>query len=273
MNTQEKRMSERKTDFILGQAVEVATLDSVTQYVLDKAESGSSAYVCFTTAYMLVEALWDPDIHKVYADADMILPDGISVAWSLHSLGHREAECVAGPRLTPVLLREAARRGISVGFYGGRPETLERMTACLRRDLPELKISYTCSPPFRQLSKEEQQGYLDEINASGTQMLFIGLGSPKQDVWMHDNTPRLTSIGLGIGAAFEFLSGEKYLPPVWVQRFGLTWLVRLCQEPRRLIRRNLYSPVFVFYFLKQRLLGTQFNERPSPASPTEGASD
>jgi N-acetylglucosaminyldiphosphoundecaprenol N-acetyl-beta-D-mannosaminyltransferase len=216
---------------------------------------------------MLVETLRDAGAHAAYASARMILPDGAPVAWCLRALGHAEAECIPGPRLTPVLLREAAARGMTVGFYGGRDETVKMMIDNLRRDLPTLKIGYVCSPPFRALSPEEQQPMLDEINAAGVQMLFVGLGSPKQDVWMMDNSSKIHGVCLGVGAAFEFLSGEKYLPPSWIQHMGLTWLVRLCQEPRRLIRRNLYSPVFAALFLGQRLFGMRFQPRISGSEP------
>jgi len=256
-----RMMSERKTELVLGQPVEIGTLQSVSELILSQAERRMSSYVCFTTAHMLVESLSDATIRAAYAEAKMILPDGVPVAWGLRSLGHPDAECISGPRLTPALLRQAAERGVSVGFYGGRPDTLDRMTAALARDLPNLKISYVCSPPFRDLDDEEQSRLLEEINASGAQMLFVGLGSPKQDIWMRKNATHIQGVCLGVGAAFEFLSGEKYLPPEWIQRLGLTWLVRLCQEPRRLIRRNLASPVFAFLFLRQRLLGARFNQR------------
>ena len=246
-------MPSTNTEAILGQQVRIGTLTSVAQEIVADAEGGTPGYICFTTAYMLVEARRDSSISSAYAAAAMILPDGVPVAWCLHALGHPQAECISGPRLTPLLLQEAARRDVSVGFYGGRPETLSQMIENLRRDLPTLKIDYVYSPPFRALSPTERQTDRDEIMARGVQLLFVGLGSPKQDLWMQENTSDLPLVSLGVGAAFEFLSGEKYLPPLWIQRLGLTWLIRLCQEPRRLLRRNLYSPIFVLLFLKQCL--------------------
>ena len=253
-------MQAANTEIVLGQPVRIGTLNSIAEEVVTLAELRTPAYICFTTAYMLVEAQRDDIIAAAYAASDMILPDGAPVAWCLHALGHPAAECISGPRLTPLLLREAAGRGVSVGFYGGRPETLQAMLANLTRDLPTLKIDYVYSPPFRPLSPEEQHEVRQSIAASGIQMLFVGLGSPKQDLWMQTNAPSLSAVSLGIGAAFEFLSGEKYLPPLWVQRLGLTWFIRLCQEPRRLLRRNLYSPIFVFHFLAQCL----WKPRPHP---------
>jgi N-acetylglucosaminyldiphosphoundecaprenol N-acetyl-beta-D-mannosaminyltransferase len=255
----EETMSERKTDLILGQPIEVGKLQVIAKYIVEQAELRRPFYVCFTTAHMLVESLRKSRIRAAYARAEMVLPDGVPVAWCLHALGHTDADCISGPRLMPLLLREAARTGVSVGFYGGEQKTLDRMTANIAAELPALKMVYVCSPPFRPILPEEQQVLLIDIEASGTEMLFIGLGSPKQDLWMYNNAHQLPCVCLGVGAAFQFLSGEKYLPPNWVQQLGLTWLVRLCQEPRRLLVRNLYSPVFVFLFLMQRLMGKRFD--------------
>lgn len=265
-------MLRTNTQMVLGQPVRIGSLDSVTQEIADAAELREPGYICFTTAYMLVEAQRDRSIGAAYAASEMILPDGVPVAWCLHVLGHAGAECISGPRLTPMLLREAERRGVSVGFYGGRPETLSAMLANLMRDLPALKIDYVYSPPFRSLSREEGEDVRTKMNAAGIQMLFVGLGSPKQDLWMQENAPSLRCVALGIGAAFEFLSGEKYLPPVWIQRLGLTWFIRLCQEPRRLLRRNLYSPIFAGLFLQQYLWGNRFHPAPI-AKPALGKSD
>ena len=259
--------TKRITDEVIGSQVEVASLTSAAENVLAMAEARRPAFICFTTAFMLVKAANDERIHRMYRQCDINMPDGMPVAWALRALGNKGAECISGPRLTPLLLREAAARGIAVGFYGGRTETLERMETVLARDLPELKIVYRCSPPFRSLSALEQKQILDEMTASGVQMLFVGLGSPKQDLWMHEHGSAVPCVSLGVGAAFEFISGEKVLPPFWIQRLGLTWLVRLCQEPRRLIVRNLYSPVFVAMFGMQMVFGARFERRFASASP------
>jgi N-acetylglucosaminyldiphosphoundecaprenol N-acetyl-beta-D-mannosaminyltransferase len=245
----------RVTGTVLGTPIEVTTLDRACDRVIALAQQLRPAYVCFATAHMLVETSRDETVDRAYADADMVNPDGTPIAWCLRLLGHAGAGCVSGPRLMPILLKAAEAQGLSVGFYGGRPETLELMRATLEKTCPKLRIGYCCSPPFRPLDAGEQQDYLRQIAESGVHLLFVGLGSPKQERWMHEFSPSLNCVCLGVGAAFEFLSGEKILPPVWVQQLGLTWLVRLCQEPRRLARRNLYSPIFAVMFLRQLILG------------------
>jgi N-acetylglucosaminyldiphosphoundecaprenol N-acetyl-beta-D-mannosaminyltransferase len=234
---------------IFDTAVDVTSHESTCARVFELVELGGAAYVCFATAHMLVAASRQEEIKQAYRGASIVNPDGTPVAWCLKLMGYQDARCVNGPTHTPILLREAERRGVPVGFYGGRPETLAKMLAVLNVEYPSLKVAYVYSPPFRALSEEEQADDLAKINASGARLLFVGLGSPKQEIWMHRNYASMNCLCLGVGAVFEFLSGEKVLPPVWVQQLGLTWLVRLWQEPRRLARRNLYSPVFVVMFL------------------------
>ena len=128
---------------------------------------------------MLVETSRDETVDRAYAEANMVNPDGTPVAWCLRLMGHAAANCVSGPRLMPLLLQAAEARGLSVGFYGGRPETLELMKATLGNTCPRLRIGYCYSPPFRALNAEEQQDHMRQITESGVNLLFVGLGSPK----------------------------------------------------------------------------------------------
>jgi N-acetylglucosaminyldiphosphoundecaprenol N-acetyl-beta-D-mannosaminyltransferase len=241
----------RHTGVVLDTALDVTSHESTCMRVFALEEQGAPAYVCFATAHMIIEANRRPDVSQAYRDATIVNPDGRPLAWALQILGHRNAHCVSGPNQTPFLLQEAERRGTPVGFYGGRPETLTRMQHALMEQYPNLKVAYLYSPPFRELTNTEQEEVHAAINASGARLLFVGLGSIKQEVWMWRNHASLQCVCLGVGAVFEFLSREKMLPPLWVQSLGLTWFVRLCQEPRRLIGRNLYSPVFVVMFFLQ----------------------
>lgn len=250
-------LSSVKKGNILGTSVAVLTQEQAVENVLLLAMSGSPAYVCFSTAHMLVEAAQNKNLRAAYDNADLVTADGRPVCWGLRISGNPEADCVSGPLLVPKLLAAASRERLKVGFYGGRPETLERMLTALENDYPNLDVVYQCSPPFRPLSNEEHAAVRSAIKMSGAQLLFVGLGSPKQELWMAANSADLPCVLLGVGAVFEFLSGEKFLPPEWIQKLGLTWFIRLCQEPRRLLRRNLvYSPLFVLRFLKQYMFAS-----------------
>jgi N-acetylglucosaminyldiphosphoundecaprenol N-acetyl-beta-D-mannosaminyltransferase len=243
-----KQLPRRRIGIVLDTAIDVTSHEATCERVFELARQERPAYVCFATSHMIIEANRRSDVSQAYRDSAMVNPDGRPLAWALRMLGHRDAHCVSGPNETPFLLREAERTGTPVGFYGGRPETLALMEKALAETYPKLKVAYLYSPPFRELNEAEQAQVATEINASGARLLFIGLGSIKQEVWMWKNYASLQCVCLGVGAVFEFVSGEKVLPPLWIQTLGLTWFVRLCQEPRRLIGRNMYSPVFVVMF-------------------------
>ena len=161
----------------------------------------------------------------------------------------RNATRVYGPGLTPRLLARAADEGVPVGFYGGSPEVIEALRAVASQRWPELQIAYAVSPPFRPLEQAEDEEIVRTIVASGARLLFVGLGCPKQERWMHEHRDRLPLVQLGVGAAFDFLAGTKRQAPAILQRAGLEWLFRLATEPRRLWRRYLrHNPRFVVLF-------------------------
>jgi len=242
---------------LLGSRVAITCLEGLRECIHQLAAAQTPSYVCFATAHMIVAATRDASIRDAYRGANVISPDGMPVAWLLHLLGARNSHCVSGPRAMPLLLEMASENDLPVGFYGGRPDTLVRISQRITREYPRLHVAYTCSPPFRPLSFEEQERDICDINQSKVRILFVGLGSPRQECWMHRFSPRLSCVCLGVGGAFEFFSGEKHLPPFWVQSLGLTWLIRLLQEPRRLIARNLYSPVYVCMALRWVAMNTQ----------------
>jgi N-acetylglucosaminyldiphosphoundecaprenol N-acetyl-beta-D-mannosaminyltransferase len=186
--------------------------------------------------------------------ADLVVPDGVPLVWMMRRLGFPQQERVYGPDLTLRILEAAAQEGIPVGFYGSTPQTLERLLENLRRRFPALQVAYRCSPPFRPLTPEEDETVVREINASGTRVLFVGLGCPKQERWMAAHKGRVQAVMMGVGAAFDFLAALKPQAPRWMQRAGLEWLFRLLSEPRRLWRRYFYhNPRFAVLALLQLL--------------------
>jgi N-acetylglucosaminyldiphosphoundecaprenol N-acetyl-beta-D-mannosaminyltransferase len=157
------------------------------------------------------------------------------------------------------LLEEAEKQGISVGLYGASEETIERLKMKLSVDYPDLLLAYALSPPFRPLEKQEETTILSGIREAKVQLLFVGLGCPKQERWMAKHTEELPGVVMiGIGAAFDFNAGVVAPSPYWVHRFGFEWLYRFMREPRRLAYRYLStSPRFVFLlgwnFIKSKL--------------------
>lgn len=239
---------------ILGMRVDATSYGQAVDQVLRWAANRTAAYVCVSTVHMVMEAYDSPGYRRMVNAANLVTPDGVPLVWCLRWLGYRDASRVYGPDLTALLLRRAAEENVSVGFYGGVPLTLERITAMLRQQYPSLRVAYAYAPPFRPLTEEEDGRITAEMNACGVQVLFVGLGCPKQERWMADHTRRVRAVLLGVGAAFDFLTKTKPQAPRWMMSAGLEWLFRLATEPKRLWRRYLkQNPRFVAYLLRQRL--------------------
>ena len=239
---------------ILGMRVDATSYAHAAHKILGWARKGESRCVCVATVNNVIEAYDDPAYGAIMEAADLVTPDGMPLVWGLRLLGVRGATRVYGPDLTPVVCQRAAEEDIPVGFYGGAQDVLEELTAKLPRRFPGLKVAYRASPPFRPLTPDEERRTLEDLDRSGVRILFVGLGSPKQERWMAAHKHEVNAVMLGVGAAFDFLAGKKRQAPRLVQRLGLEWLYRLVHEPRRLWRRYLYrNPRFVLLFVAQLL--------------------
>lgn len=238
--------------YILGNKINLISCKKATQKVFNWVENQSSRYVCLANAHMIMEAYDSKNFWEILNAADLTLPDGMSLVASLRILGVANQEQVCGRDLTLSLCEQAARKKIAVGFYGSSKKVLDDLARNLRRRYPNLNISYSYSPPFRPLSRKEEESVIRDINASEVRLLFVGLGCPKQEYWMAKHKKHFQGVMVGVGAAFDFLSGAKPSPPRWLQNMGLEWLFRLCWEPRRLWYRNLgNNPRFILFFALQ----------------------
>jgi N-acetylglucosaminyldiphosphoundecaprenol N-acetyl-beta-D-mannosaminyltransferase len=201
-----------------------------------------------------MEARRSADYRVVMDQADLVTTDGMPLVWMLRALGIPEATRVYGPDLTPVVLQAAADAGIPVGFYGGTDGVLAALVALARLRFPGLRVAYAEAPPFRPPTPEEDQRTTQAIHDAGVRILFVGLGSPKQDRWMHAHKDGVQAVMVGVGAAFDFLAGAKRQAPKWMRSSGLEWAFRLATEPRRLGRRYLtQNPKFVLLAVAQLL--------------------
>lgn len=245
---------------VLGMRVDVTSYDASAASILDMAASGSGGMVCVATVHMVMEAYDDPAFQRLVNSADLVTPDGVPLVWALRWLGDPGAERVYGPDLTPVLCERAAAAGIPVGFFGSTPEVLDAMLARLKARFPALEIAFAHSPPFGPQDPEDDARVTEAIRESGTGILFVGLGCPRQERWMAAHREALPCAMVGVGAAFDFLAGHKRQAPHWMRSSGLEWLFRLGSEPRRLWRRYLiHNPRFVVQLGRQ--LGNSRNDR------------
>jgi len=213
------------------------------------------AYLSAAAVHLVMVAQEDPATRDAVDDATLIVPDGQPLVWALRSLGHR-ASRVYGPDLMAKYCERSAKTGTRMYLYGGRNQgALVELALRLRRRYPGLQIVGGYSPPFRELTVDEQQWVVDDINRSKADVVWVGIGQPKQEIWMREFRDRLEAPMLvGVGAAFDFHAGLVPQAPAWMQNVGLEWVYRLSKEPRRLWRRYArYNPRFIAGFVRQKL--------------------
>ena len=236
---------ERGSRRILGMRVDATSYAEATEAIVDMAESGRGGMTCVATVHMVMEGRDDRAFQRLVNAAELVTPDGMPLVWALRWLGVPGAERVYGPDLVPHICAWAAGEGLQVGFYGGRPEVLDALIHNLMARFPGLRVSFAHSPPFAPPTPEEDAWAVEAIRDSGVQILFVGLGCPKQERWMAAHREVLPCAMVGVGAAFDFLAGCQRQAPPWMRDAGLEWLFRLAVEPRRLWRRYaVHNPRF-----------------------------
>jgi N-acetylglucosaminyldiphosphoundecaprenol N-acetyl-beta-D-mannosaminyltransferase len=236
----------------LGSAIDALSWEDALARITDWATECQSRYVCACNAHSVVTASLDPAFREVINGADMAVPDGMPIAWSLNKLGFPRQPRISGPDLMWRLCENAAAQGLAVFLYGSSPRTLTKLKANLSSRIPALQIVGANSPPYRSLSEAEDEAVVELINGSGAAIVLIGLGCPKQERWMAMHRGRINAVMVGVGAAFDYHAGTLQRAPPWMQRKGLEWLYRLLKEPRRLWRRYLKTnTIFLLRIVRQ----------------------
>lgn len=231
---------------ILGVKVSVLNMELALTQMQTWINDRVPAYVCVAPAHSIMECVNEPDLLPIFNSAGMITPDGMAVVWLMRLKGYSQVDRVYGPDLLLSTSQYGLDKGWRHFFYGGGPGVASDLVNHLQTKFPDLQIAGTYTPPFRQLTPEEDQQMIALINASNADLVWVGLSSPKQEIWMHDHVGQLNPpVLLGVGAAFDFLSGRKPQAPLWVQRSGFEWFFRLVSEPRRLWPRYKQYPRFI----------------------------
>ncbi|MCC7359371.1 MAG: WecB/TagA/CpsF family glycosyltransferase [Anaerolineales bacterium] len=233
---------------LLGVRVTAFDLPAAAAEMQAAVAAGERAYACTCPVYTLMQGHERPEVRAALNGARWVTPDGMPVVWALRRLGARDVGRVYGPDLLLALSALAAQHGTPQFYLGGGPGVAETLAANLQQRFPGLAVAGTAAPPYRELSAAEDAALVEQLNASGAAVVWVGLGSPKQDLWMARFRPRLAApLLVGVGAAFDFFTGRQRQAPRWAQRSGLEWLFRLVSHPGRLWRRYLiYNPKFVW---------------------------
>ena len=244
---------------ILGVPISAVNLDLAAEAIDQWIQNREKRYVCIAPVSTVMTCQDDPAYRAVIENADMVTPDGMPVVWLGRRQGFEQVSRTYGPDLMPLICKRGQDKGYRHYFYGGSEETLRRLETRFQTRYPRIQFAGLHAPPFRELTPDELQADLDRINESHADILWVGLGSPKQDFWIAQNRDKLnTPVLIAVGAAFDFHAGTKAQAPRWMQRIGLEWLFRFCHEPSRLWKRYLIgNPRFVFLLawesLKKRL--------------------
>ncbi|HYO89711.1 MAG TPA: WecB/TagA/CpsF family glycosyltransferase [Candidatus Limnocylindrales bacterium] len=216
-------------------------------------DAAGRRYVCTCPVYTLMMGRERPDVMAALRGADMVAADGMPVVWLQKKLGAPFAERVYGPDVLLALAEQSVDAGLRHVFYGGLPGVPEALAAALTQRFPGLKIAGAYSPPVAPVGPAPDEEAIARLNEMDADIVWVGLGSPKQDLWMALHRPHLHApLLIGVGAAFDMIAGAKRQAPRWMQRSGLEWLYRLAQEPGRLGKRYLiYNPRFLWLALRR----------------------
>jgi N-acetylglucosaminyldiphosphoundecaprenol N-acetyl-beta-D-mannosaminyltransferase len=236
---------------VLGVGVSALTLRQTRDIILRVRGELRHGYICLGTAHGLTEARRDPQLRLIYNRSLLTTPDGMPLVW----LGPRGVERVYGPDLMLAVCEAGRAEGLRHFFYGGAQGVAEELRQRLQSRFPGLEVVGTCTPPFRALNEDEVETLRGHIAQSRPDVLWVGLGSPKQERFMAQHWRDLDAgVLIGVGAAFDFHSGRVRQAPRWIQRSGFEGLFRLCMEPRRLGPRYLTTtPLFGVRAIAQRI--------------------
>jgi N-acetylglucosaminyldiphosphoundecaprenol N-acetyl-beta-D-mannosaminyltransferase len=233
----------------LGSAVYMISLEQFIGILISWIETGSTCRMAIISGFHgLYRASIDPYYRQISHDAELWVPDGIAPVLLGKLDGIKNVRRTPGMEVMTNFFEVANKKGFSSFFYGDTCDTLEKLEEILLRKYPNHKIAGTYSPPFHKLTIEEDQKIIEDINKSHPDIIWVGLGLPKQDIWAYEHKDKLNAkVVIGVGAAFCFLAGKVPRCPEWIGNIGFEWLYRLIKEPRRLWKRYLIEgPSFIW---------------------------
>lgn len=237
---------------ILGIQISAINMGQALQAFEAWIETRAQTYVCVTPAHGVMDGQKQPGLRKIFNESGLTTPDGMAIVWLLKLAGHQHVSRVYGPELMLAVCQLSLTKGYTHYLFGGNPQVPEQLAQSLETQFPGIKIVGTYSPPFHPLTTEEDEKIIQAINETHPDIVWVGLSTPKQEWWMAEHLGKIKApVMVGVGAAFDFLSGNKRQAPKWMQKNGLEWLFRLSTEPRRLWRRYIRYPIFVLLVILQ----------------------
>lgn len=234
---------------ILKTNINVTDMKSTIGYITENLEGLKGDYICVSNVHTTVMSFRDEEYRKIQNSAAMALPDGQPLSIVSRRRGYSEAQRVPGPDLMPAILDLSQDKGYTHYFYGSTEHTLSQLRKEILTRYPKLRIAGMYSPPFRDLTREEDEEIVRRINDSGADFVWVALGAPKQEQWMYEHRHRVRGLMIGVGAAFDFIAGTVRRAPMWMQKLCLEWVFRIMQNPKRMIPRYLNTNFSFLYYV------------------------
>jgi N-acetylglucosaminyldiphosphoundecaprenol N-acetyl-beta-D-mannosaminyltransferase len=244
-------MAEKKLNkfYILNIGISAIDMDDACSLIEEAILKRQKKYICVCPVSTIMECKRNERVFESVNSADLVTPDGMPTVWIGKMHGYKNIRRVYGPDLMQRVCDISKTKGYKNYFYGSGEDVLNKLKTNLSKGYPGLVISGVYSPPFRRLTEEEEGKMVESINSNDPDIIWVGLGSPKQDLWMYEHRDRINApVMVGVGAAFDFLAGVKPQAPRWIRNSGFEWLFRLITEPKRLWRRYLIdNPLFIYH--------------------------
>lgn len=244
-----RRERKMRTCNILGTNIAVTNMAETVAYIEEHIEELRGKYICVSNVHTTVTGYEDKEYQEIQNHAAVALPDGKPLSLYSKKHGFPEAERVTGPDLMGELF--ARKNGLRHYFYGGREETIKVLSEKLPAEYKDLIVAGMVSPPFRPLTQEEDGEAVQKMNDAKADIIWVGLGAPKQERWMYEHEGRVSGVMIGVGAGFDYYAGTIKRAPMWMQKMSLEWLYRLMQDPKRLFKRYFVTN-FKFLWLTMR---------------------
>ena len=222
---------------ILGVHIAAVNMKWVLEYLRKNIQDIKGDYICVSNVHTTVTSYEDSKYLAIQNNALMALPDGGPLSSLSRKRGYPDMERVTGPSLMGEVFKEGYRHY----FYGSTEETLELLKDKLAKNYPNMTIVGMYSPPFRLLTNEEDEEVIKQINDTNPDFVWVGLGAPKQEIWMSEHQGKINGLMIGVGAGFDYYAGNIKRAPLWMQEHNLEWLYRLIQDPKRLFKRYLVT--------------------------------
>ena len=237
---------------IIGVPISVVNMKSCLENIFANLEQIKGEYICVSNVHTTVMAHDNKEYLKVQTESYMSLPDGKPLS-IVGKKSYPEMDRVTGPSLMEEIFKLSNDKSVRHYFYGATDETLEKLKEKLVKKYPDIQIAGMYSPPFRYLTQEEDEEIIKEINKTNPDIVWVGLGAPKQENWMAAHKGKVNGLMIGVGAGFDYHADNIKRAPIWMQNLSLEWLYRLMQDPKRLFKRYLVTnSKFVFYLLKKK---------------------